>query len=104
MRDRFTAEDYQRRPRPFHLMVLGRMMLIGMPRVFLTNSATDVIGFGMIVGSLTGPDTWKYAATSLPVPAPIQGRVATKLGEYQSAEYPPLRALPSPVRRSRQGS
>jgi hypothetical protein len=42
-----------------HLIVFGRMMFIGTPRVFLTNSATEVIGFGNIDGSLTGPLTWK---------------------------------------------
>src|SRR5258708_32173452 len=42
-----------------HLIVFGRRMFIGIPSVFLTNSATDVIGFGKIDGSLTLPLTWK---------------------------------------------
>ena len=51
-------------------------MFIGIPRVFLTNSVTDVIGFGVIDGSLTGPLTWKYAATSLPVPVPMRSPIS----------------------------
>src|SRR5271156_3794160 len=42
---------------PAHLIVLGRMMFIGTPSVFLMNLATGVIGFGTIDGSLTGPST-----------------------------------------------
>src|SRR6202166_5137659 len=42
-----------------HLIVFGRMMFIGTPRVFLMKFATDVMGFGKIDGSLTGPLTWK---------------------------------------------
>ena len=49
-RDLFTVS-------PAHLMVLGRMMLIGMPRVFLMKFATELSGFGTIDGSLTGPLT-----------------------------------------------
>ncbi len=42
-----------------HWMVLGAMILIGNVRVLNTNSATEVIGLGQMVGLSIGPCTWK---------------------------------------------
>jgi hypothetical protein len=43
------------------------MTFIGRLKVFLMNSATDVIGLGVTFGLLIGPCTWTYAASNWPL-------------------------------------